>query len=74
MVNRSLHTDTEREECHTIRCHSAATSTLRIESDYESVTGETKTTVLRMSYCDEHAEMWLKLDGTTGRRCEVIDE
>jgi len=64
----------EREGCHTVKCHSAATTTLRVESDYESLTGETKTTVLRMSYCDEHAEMWLKLDGATGRRYEVIDE
>ena len=64
---------TEDEECSTVKCHDAATTTLRMESDYESVAGETKTTVLKISYCDEHAEMWLGLD-SDGRRCEVIDE
>jgi len=63
----------EREECRTVKCHDTATTTLRIESDYESVAGETKTTVLKMSYCDQHAEMWLNLNGTAGRKCEVID-
>ena len=66
--------DTEREECHTVKCHDAATTTLRIESDYESVSGEVKTTVLKMSYCDEHTKMWLSLNGTAGRRYEVINE
>jgi len=66
--------DTEREECHTVRCQDAATTTLRIESDYQSVTGETKTTVLEMSYCDEHAEMWLEQSGIAGSRYEVIDK
>jgi hypothetical protein len=65
---------TEDEECSTVRCHNAATTTLRMESDYESVTGETKTTVLEMSYCDEHAEMWIDLNGGDGHRCEVADE
>ena len=65
---------TEREECSTVNCHDTATTALRIESDYESVTGATKTTVLEMSYCNEHAEMWLDLNGADSRRCEVIDE
>ena len=66
--------DPEREECHTVKCHDAATTTLRIESDYESVSGEVKTTVFKMSYCDEHAEVWLNPSGTDDRRYEVIDE
>jgi hypothetical protein len=65
---------TERKECRTVKCHNAATTTLRMESDYESVTGETKSTVLKMSYCDEHAKMWLNQDGTAGPQCEVVDE
>jgi hypothetical protein len=65
---------TEREECRTVRYHDTATTTLRMEADYESVTGETKTNVLKMSYCDEHAEMWLDMDGAGGLRCEVIDK
>jgi len=64
---------TERGECRTVKCHDIATTTLRIESDYESVTGETKTTVFKMSYCDEHADMWLGLNGTAGCRYETID-
>ncbi len=63
---------TEREECHTSKCHETATTTLQIESDYESVSGETKTTTLKKSYCDEHAEMWLSMDEIDGRRYEVI--
>ena len=63
----------KQEECHTVNCYNVPTTTLRIESDYESVAGETKTTVLKMSYCDEHAKMWLDLSGVDGHRYEVID-
>jgi len=72
MSDRST-SDIEREECLTFKCHDAATTTLRIEDDYEAVTGEMKTTVLKVSYCDEHAEMWLGLDRTAGLRTEVVD-
>jgi len=74
MLRNASSDGTEREVCATANCHDTATTTLRIESDYESVADETKTTVLKMSYCDEHAEMWLNLDGTAGLRCEVIGE
>jgi hypothetical protein len=63
---------TEREECSTVKCHDDATTTLRMESDYESVTGNIRTTVIELSYCDDHAEMWLKRDRTAGRKCEVM--
>ena len=65
--------DTEREECATVKCHDDSTTTLRIESHYENVTGEIETTMIKMSYCDEHTEMWLDLDGTAGRKCEVVN-
>lgn len=59
-------------ECHTVNCKKAGTKTLRIERDYESVAGETKTISLEKSYCDEHAEMWLGMEGIAGRRYEVV--
>jgi hypothetical protein len=65
--------DTELGECATVNCRADATTRLRRESDYESVAGETKTIVLNMSYCGEHAEMWLDLNGMDGRRYEVLD-
>jgi len=65
--------DTERGECNTVKCHNLATKRLRIESDYDSVSGETKTIVLQMDYCDEHAETHLRYN-ITGKRYEVIEE
>lgn len=61
-------------ECTTVTCHDPATTTLHIERDYESVIGETRTNVFRYAYCDEHAQMWLRLDGVAGNRYEVIDD
>ena len=61
------------EQCSTVNCREAPTTTLRIESDYDSVMGGTKTNVLEMDYCDQHAEMWLSLDGTAKTRYEVIE-
>lgn len=61
------------EECSTVKCHDPATMTLRIEKDYDSVTGETKTTTIEQRYCEYHAEMWLGLDGIAGSRFEVVD-
>lgn len=69
------HTENEtgREECHTSKCHATATTTLCIKSDYDSVSGEMKTTILEKSYCDRHAEMWLDMDGIEGRSYEVVE-
>lgn len=62
------------EQCTTVKCREPATTTLRIEADYESVAGETRTNVFTYDYCDEHAEMRLSLDGVAGKRYEVVDE
>lgn len=64
----------ETDECTTVKCHESATTTLRIESEYDSVTGETRTNVLEMDYCEDHAEMWLSLDGVAGTRYERLEE
>lgn len=63
-----------RAGCHTVNCSGPPTKKLRMENEYESVTGETRSTVLEKWYCDEHAEMWLDLDRMDGRSYEVIDE
>lgn len=65
--------DTEHE-CHTVKCHKTATETLRIESDYESVSGETRTITLEKEFCNEHAEMWLGYNHIEGRRYEVVGD
>lgn len=62
------------DECATVKCREPATVTLRIESDYESVTGETRTNVLEMDYCQSHAEMWLGLDGVARTRYERLGD
>jgi hypothetical protein len=73
MSNGQSPDDTELGECTTVNCRADATTRLRIESDYESVAGETKTTVLNMSYCGEHADMWLDQNRIDDRRYEVLD-
>jgi hypothetical protein len=61
-------------DCSTVNCHEQATRTLEITKEYESVTGETKENIFKMAYCDEHADMWLSLDGTANTTYEEIHD
>lgn len=63
----------DREECATVKCHETATVSLRITHEYESALGGTKETELEVDYCDQHAEMWLELDGVANTHYEVLD-
>jgi len=60
-------------ECSTVNCQKKATTVLEISSEFESITGETKTNVFEMGYCDEHAEMWLSIDGAGETYYEVVE-
>jgi len=60
-------------ECTTVNCYEIATTVLEITSEYESITGRTKTNVFEMGYCDEHADMWLSLDGVADTYYEVVE-
>lgn len=60
-------------ECSTVKCPEQATKRVKIESDYDSVAGETRTVELEIEYCDEHAGMWLASE-RDGRRYEVVHD
>lgn len=66
-------TNNDRGECTTVKCHETATITLRITHEYESLLGGTETTEFEHDYCDEHAEMWLDLDGVANTHYEVVN-